>query len=579
MEFPPPSQQQVELGELDREIARRQVELTALIEQRMALTPLRQMPPPQGAPVSQRQGTEAAKVLLALGAVVLMAAVASFAGFVWPHLTLPLRTAALTLLVVLLGAGALYAKPRLVGLAEALAATAGVSTVVLTTWFYAASTSNQQTYGVGLALGIAALIVGAAAVAWRLQAWVWTASVTAPIAALYVTTGVEQHYLPAFIAAGLFAMLAWKLHWPQLVWASGALFAVALATTSVSLHDHGAGYSAPYVATLIIAALAATGRPAMAIDRNSANAFTLNVAIAGGVGVMLWGYAAVSSPTLIGHIDAGAITLAFALLAARTVSNRRDEVVRVLLGLAMVASTANLSPVVLVVTTLIVVVLCSSPAAAIIIACALSATAPYTASGDFIRGDSPVWLLLTLSVVPPTLAAFRHRDRVSVLVGALFATAASAAVYIDVLNARAVEALSVIIAVVLGGFWLFARTRVTGQVLSWWLTPALLAALGPTTVLSIAGAGQSIILRTTVVLVLGAAFISFGVQHKLGGFVVAPAACIALIASVRIIDAASQVPVWIPLVFGGAVLLAVGARFERLAEPRQRAASWFSELR
>ena len=221
MEFPPPSEQQVELAELDREIAHRQTELTALIARRMALTPLQQMPPPQGAPVPQHQGTDGAKVILALGAAVLIAAVASFAGFVWPHLTLPLRTAALTLLVVLLGAGALYAKPRLAALAEALAATAGVSTVVLTTWFYAASSTNEQPTGIGVALGIAALIVGAAAVAWRLQAWVWTASVAAPVAALYLTAGVEQHYLPAFLAAGLFALLSWKLHWPQLVWASG----------------------------------------------------------------------------------------------------------------------------------------------------------------------------------------------------------------------------------------------------------------------------------------------------------------------------------------------------------------------
>ena len=73
MEFPPPSEQQVELAELDREIARRQTELTALIEQRMALTPLQHMPPPQGAPVPQHQGTGGAKAILALGAAVLIA--------------------------------------------------------------------------------------------------------------------------------------------------------------------------------------------------------------------------------------------------------------------------------------------------------------------------------------------------------------------------------------------------------------------------------------------------------------------------------------------------------------------------
>jgi hypothetical protein len=537
------------------------------------------MPPPQGQPVPQRQGADGARAILALGAAVLIAAVASFAGFVWPHLTLPLRTAALTLLVMLLGAGALYAKPRVEGLAEALAATAGVSTVVLTTWFYTASTSHQQTYGVGVALGIAALIVGVAAVAWRLQAWVWTASIAAPVAALYLTAGIEPHYLPAFFAAGLFALLAWKIRWPQLVWASGALFAVALATASSSLHDHGAGYSLPYVVALIVAAFAAKDRPSIAIDHISVNVFSLNVAVAGAVGIMLWGNAAATSPTFINHADAVAITLAFAILASRAVSARRDEVVHTLLGLALVAATANLSPVAVAITALLAVLICSSPVAAIVFSCALSATALHAASGGFLHGDTPVWLLLTLSAAVVTWTAYRLRDAASVLAGALFAAAASATVYIDVLHARSAEVLCVTIAVVLGGFWLFARIRVAGQVVSWWLAPALFLALGPTTALSLAGTGQAALVRTTVVLVLGAVFIWFGAQQKLGGFVVPPAACIALIASVRIVDAASEVPVWIPLVIGGVVLLAIGARFERLAEPRHRAASWFSELR
>ena len=579
MEFPPPSEQQVELAELDREIAHRQTELTALIARRMALTPLQQMPPPQGAPVPQHQGTDGAKVILALGAAVLIAAVASFAGFVWPHLTLPLRTAALALLVVLLGAGALYAKPRLAALAEALAATAGVSTVVLTTWFYAASSTNEQPTGIGVALGIAALIVGAAAVAWRLQAWVWTASVAAPVAALYLTAGVEQHYLPAFLAAGLFALLSWKLHWPQLVWASGALFAVALATASSSLHTHGGGYSLPYVVALIIASFAAKDRPSIALSWKALNVFTLNIAIAGAVGVMLWGNAAATSPTFINHADAVAITLAFAILASRTVSERRDDVVRTILGLAMVAVTANLSPLAVAITALLALLICSTPLAAIVFSCALSATVLHAASGDILHGDTPAWLLFTLSAAVVTWTAYRFRDAASVLAGALFAAAASATVYIDVFHARSAETLGATVAVVLGCFWMFARSRVSGQVVSWWLTPAMFLALGPTTVLSFVGSSQNVMIRTIVVLIIGASCIKFGAQQKLGGLVVPPAACIALIASIRILDAASEVPVWIPLVIGGAVLLTIGARFERLAEPRQRAASWFSELR
>jgi hypothetical protein len=578
MEFPPPSQQQVELLELDREIARRQVELNALIEKRTSLTPIPQMPPPQGRPLQTTSGTDGAKLVFALGAVVLMAAVASFAGFVWPHLTLPLRTAALTLLVVLLGGAAVYAKPRLISLAEALAATGGVSTVVLTTWFYTASTTNQSTFGVGVALGAAALAVGAAAHFGKLQAWVWTASATAPLAALYMTAGVEHHYVVAFLAAAVFAGLAWKLRWFQMVWASGALLAIALLTASFKLHDLGAGYSLPYVAALVLAASLAVNRPPATPCRNVLGVAVVNAAIAALVGVMLWGTAVANKAVLVERLDVSALLVAFAICVYCTVQRQRDELVRILLVLAVVAASANLSPLVTVAITLLAVPLCASPAAAIVFAAALSATAARTDTGTVLSGDTPVWLILCLAALLPTWAAFKRRDQISTLVGAFFATAAATAISIDVLHLTSPEVIGGIVAVVLGSYWVFARARTEAPVPSWWAMPALFAALGPATLRSLEHTDTASLLRTSVVLSLGSAFIAYGAHRRFGGFVFAPGACIAIIAAVRILDAASHVPVWIPLVVGGVVLLAIGARFERLQGPRQRAASWVSTL-
>jgi hypothetical protein len=278
------------------------------------------------------------------------------------------------------------------------------------------------------------------------------------------------------------------------------------------------------------------------------------------------------------RLDSVALLLAFAVLAWNTAQTRRDDVVRTLIVLALVAASANLAPAIVIAATLLAVPLCTAPIAALVFSATLTVTAAHTDPGTLFSGDTPVWALLSLAVVTPTWAAYRAKDRFAALGGAVFAGAAAIAVSNDVLHLASTELIGVITAFVLAAFWFLARTATSGPVPSWWLTPALFSALGPATARSLEHTDAAALLRTSIVLLVGAGLIWYGGSRRLGGLIVAPGLCIALIAATRLLDAASHVPVWIPLVIGGCVLLAVGARFERLAGQGRRVSDWVATL-
>ena len=128
-------------------------------------------------------------------------------------------------------------------------------------------------------------------------------------------------------------------------------------------------------------------------------------------------------------------------------------------------------------------------------------------------------------------------------------------------------------------FFMLGKMRGAQTVLSWWLAPALFAALLPATVRSIAPDDSYTLLRTAIVLALSLTIFARAVTLRLGGLLLPSATCIVLFAAYWTLDVATIAPVWVPLVLCAVVLLALGARFEKVLAPTKKLASWVKSLK
>ncbi|TWD83798.1 hypothetical protein FB561_4967 [Kribbella amoyensis] len=111
---------------------------------------------------------------------------------------------------------------------------------------------------------------------------------------------------------------------------------------------------------------------------------------------------------------------------------------------------------------------------------------------------------------------------------------------------------------------------------SWlFLGPGLLLALAPSTLL----ANGNDIPRTTLVVAAATAAILIGTRGSLQAPFVLGAAALTKIAVWQLLEVAPLIPRWITLALAGAVLLAVGATYERRLHQAKAAARWITALR
>ena len=606
--LPPPS----ELEALEREIAQLQAETERLRARKDALTPLSELPPPvtallsygppstpvlDAAPARTNGG---ALVALSLGAVVLIAAVASFTGFIWPQLNLAARSAVLVALIGVLAATAVFTKPRLPALAESLAAVSGVSTVVLTTWFYTSSYSKETPLGAGLAVALAAFVVGVGAVSVRFRSWLWVSAASSALASLLITSGVSAHYIPAVALALLLALIAKFSRLEHFVWACAAQCVVALFALSAASHDYNLGYAPPFALLFLVAAFVPVERFAKLSFSKSeiaklalkagpdsfssavSMAAVLNLALAATATVVFSATTAFSEPSVVSHADAVLSALAAAIFIKQRITEHTSDLALSAVVLAVVGLTANLPIVWLLASGVLLLALSPFAVPSVVAVCAVALTAAGSASGEVIKGDSPTWVVLTVATVLATCSAFRSRRAPLAVLGAAVALLAIGASHVlpdkEVWTLSVAEQFGLTSAVVLAAFFTLGKLRGKETVLSWWLAPAFFAALLPAAVHSLQSSDSQALLRTVAVLALSSLVLARGVALRLGGLVVPAAACIALVAVSRTLDVASAVPVWIPLVLCATVLLALGARFERVLVPSKKLTSWVASL-
>lgn len=606
--LPPPS----ELEALEREIAQLQEETERLRARKAALTPLSELPPPATALLSYgppstpvldaapARTNGGALVALSLGAVVLIAAVASFTGFIWPQLNLAARSAVLVALIGVLAATAVFTKPRLPALAESLAAVSGVSTVVLTTWFYTLSYSNETPLGAGLAVALAAFVVGVGAVSVRFRSWLWVSAASSALASLLITSGVSAHYVPAVALALLLALIAKFSRLEHFVWASAAQCVVALCALSAASHEQNLGYAPPYALLFLVAAFVPVERFAklsLSTFNNTKNevsaaadsfssavsiAAVLNLSLAALAMVVFSATTAFSEPSFVSHADAVLSALAAAIFIKQRITEHTSDLALSAVVLAVVGLTANLPVVWLLASSVLLLVLSPFAVPSVVAVCAVALTAAGSASGTVIKGDAPAWVVLTVAASIAAWSTFRSRRAPIAVLGAAAALLALGASHVlpdkEVWTLSVAEQFGLASAVVLAAFFMLGKLRGKETVLSWWLAPAFFAALLPATAHSLQSSDSQALLRTVVVLALSSLVLLRGVALRLGGLVVPAAACIALVAVSRTLDVASAVPVWIPLVLCATVLLALGARFERVLVPSKKLTSWVASL-
>ena len=602
-----------EIARLEHEIVRLRAETERLVAHKVSL--LAQMPPPEidsqmpAATNTSIQSTNGgARIALTLGAITLIASIASFTGFIWPQLNFGFRAVILVTLVAVLSLGAVRTKLRLPGFAQALAAVSGVSTVLIAAWLYGTGSLDPTNLGFGLAFALAAIAVGIGAITVRFESWLIISAAASALASLLITSSVSMHYVAAVVLALLLGVVAKISRLKHFVWVCALQCGVALVLLSDATHNIGVGYALPYALFFVAAAYAPAkhflktpaGVPEIPSHASSVNlnpysvairsAATLNLALAACVTVFLWWQAVVSQPSIVMHVDATVAMLAAALfikqrsmLLQQYLTRHTSDLALSAVVLAVVGLTANLSPIWLIASSALLLVLGSHANVSTVAACAVALTAGALAQSTLIKGDSPPWLVLTVAA---TIAAWSvHKSRKSRLavlgavLGLLALSASSFHTNIDVLFLSRAEQYGLLAAVVLLLFFMLGKMRGAQTVLSWWLAPALFAALLPATVRSIAPDDSYTLLRTAIVLALSLTIFARAVTLRLGGLLLPSATCIVLFAAYWTLDVATIAPVWVPLVLCAVVLLALGARFEKVLAPTKKLASWVKSLK
>ncbi len=567
---------------IDARIAELEAELASLRQARARLAPPRTATP-----------RTAASVLLTLAALLLIAAVASFAGFVWPHLTPPARAGALAALTVALAGVAFALRHRTARVAEALAAVAAASAAVLSVWWHIASSVEPTPAGVALALGVAGAAVGAATIAHRFRMWVTGSSLLVTLAALVLALDAPH---PDAYAAGFALVLALgarTLVWRPLVWGSALL-----GTTAALALAERAGHALPASVPLAVVVLAAawvcsrppTARPSLHWHARAAG---LTAAVCVSLPLVAWAPRSVLADSPDARLDAALLLAAVAVLARCTPRSRRAAAPLAVAAVACVA--ANTAPLVLTAATLALGALLAAastipsrttgrsratgttrrfvswlgldtPLAAIVYALVTAASAVVVSPVD-----SPSWFALAAAAVVPAVVAFAARSSHAALCAAVLAVCAWVALPLP----GPFETSTLGAAVLLAGGFALAR-RATPRLSSWWLAPSLASALVPSALATAPGPGA--LVRTAAVGLLAALLLTAGARLRLAGLVAPAAVALGIVLVLRLWHLATDVPLWIPLAVVGAGLLWAAARLEASLTALRRTSAWFSNL-
>jgi hypothetical protein len=566
------------IGDLDARIRTLEAELQELRRERLARTPpppLSTLPPPRvpTPPQHPRSFLTGAQAVLTLGAIALIAAVASFAGFVWPHLTLELRALALGALVLALGAGAVFSKTRLVSVSEALAASAAASLTVLALWWYLETADSATALGVGAALAVSATPTVAAALRFKLQSWVWFGSATSTLSLAALITDSSPLELTSLACATAFAFLAWKLRWWQFVWSSGLFVLGFLAALTDRVSQTSLPVTIAFAGFICACALLRDSTPRVPRELQPAVKHTGIALFAVSTYVALSSCLAVlTEPDFTSRSAATLSALSLALFAHRILKLRAHR--SALLALALVCASAGLAPVWLLAALCIALLVRRNIPAVVLFSVGVALTAVLEVDPGVITGDSPRWFAFAVAAVLPAVACITaKRPELAALTGLTLSAALLALIQTGEPELRAIP-----VGIVLALCWLLARAQ-DSNVTTWWLIPAPAVALAPSTLLALGATSELALQRTSGVLVAATLLILIGSTRRLAGALLPGATALTLVLLARLTDVVSEVPLWLPLVLAAIVLLAAGARFEALENRGRRTVRWLQDLR
>lgn len=605
-----PSHDETRLAELDAHIAELEARLESAQRERLALTP----PPPlvSAATASSTPESSAvwqaptvpaaarvagspsgAQVTLGFGAVALVAAVVSFAGFVWPRLTTEMRMLALGALIAALATGAVWCRNRLIALAEALAASSGVSLSVLSVWWYATLSDDPSVLGASGVLMMTGAVITCGAQYARLRSWEWGAAIVVTASCVGVSVETKMIEIAAVGFALVLAVLAWRARWWRFAWGSGVLLVVATAAASDRLSQTELPAFLPFAvlggALAAGSHLAHSGRLrwATALENPTASRDEVRLVqsikqVVGGLGGVVGVVTlvavgeALTSRTLVGHLDAVLLLVSVTALV-RTRRETRD-LVPALLVLVLMTATANLAAVWVLLSSAVAFSIRPRQRTAVVVTVTLFLTAmsEVASSGGahLLVGDTPAWFALACAAVFAAAACLTERD--SRL--ALIAAGAGSLAVLSLRYGGFVELRSVPVALVLAVSWFVARCVDGQKLLTWWLAPSTAVLVIPTAVL-VGASSDAPLLRFWLALGVSCVFAISGARWRLAGLLAPGLLGVAVVVWPQLTSFVSDLPVWIPLVLAAVALLTAGARFEQLERQGRRTAAWLSDLR
>ncbi|MCH1867897.1 SCO7613 C-terminal domain-containing membrane protein [Nocardioides sp. CFH 31398] len=566
---PPPDAALAELRDIDRQLDRLFARRAFLVS---TLPPLPQAPPLTGAPAPAAHGAPGASVqqlLLTTGAVLLGLAGLFFAAVAWALVGPVGRTGILVVLGVVLGVAAVGLRHRLAGAAGALAS---VSAALVAIAAYGGPVLWQVDWS-GVGLGV------------------WTTAVS--VVLLLVWTG---------LAVGS-AMRSWTVS----ATLAAVVGTVAAGLTVADLADDVLGLTATTaVVVLVVVALRRVVRePA---------AWWVVLAVAASTSLLsLLGWV-VEPERTVPYAVAGLAWAGLALLAPRLAPDAVGPVVAHAAAAALTAGSVALLvgsrgwglpwggpslPVValgaaLVVLVALVRVVPALPTAVAAGTLGLGAVAVPTVAGLRWTADGWVVALVVVTLALAVAGAAPRLGRDATGRGALWAAAGVAACLargVHLVEAGTLEPVERValglglLLVVAGTGWALSVRRYAGTWLTTaaWLLPGLLVGLVPGALVALAvtwdDGWSAPLVRSLAYTVVGALLLAAGARTRTSALVVAGEVLLVVCALAHLGAAAREVPQWVVLAAAGALLLAVGARWEQLRGRGSAAVGWVGSLR
>lgn len=562
-------------------------------------------------------GTETKRALLTLGAVCLVTALSAGTALIWPALGVAGQTAVLLLVTAALLGGAVGLQRRLPATAEAIAAVGvaaiGVDIVAGRRLVAPDLTgAGSRVYWVLTALMAVAVIGGVGSLARRLYSPAIGAVVASygVVVAIVAPTSPDAVALVGLLGTVLGAAIARAARLLPMQRAAvsatagiGALASIAsgLSAAIDAAPDRGLGLwcgLAVAVCIPVVATLAASPLvEAQLVDTASAESLRRGAAIAGGLaaafllllaeivplgGSSLATAAAATAVLLIAAVARGRFGTALAALFAGAGAGLVETVAQVALqtravsdtalgqgaiGLALLAATAAAIAVKHSRTAV------STAAAAWATATAIGAVAE-AAGTDGVTTASGVAAVVASAVFGLAVLVLSRAGRRGILlpaaaVAAVSGTAAAIAIYVNlaVREVTTVEAYVVVPAIVALLLGLLAMRRLPASS-SWVLLPGLAIATAPTLWLALGGDLN----RQVAMLLIGVLLVAAGAQARLACPLWVGSGEVLLVVLRVVGPEITALPRWVTLGILGALLLGLGATWERRLQDMRRIA-------